>query len=353
MPRLRSTCRHSRARRIGPVASRYSPGLPPSLLIGEVKEGFRFPPHVTGRPEAIMTARLPVCFLLLTHRSPEQVKRLVDVVAPCPVLVHLDAHAGRQVWAEFQELAEEYGQLDLVERTATGWGSWGLVHATLNGLERALDLDCTHIVKMTGQDYPIRPIEEIVAFCKQSPATSWIPHDEIPVSFLGEKDGGVARTKHWHMAVRGHAVSVPMNRRPPEGVTPFYGQAQLVMSMPLARWLVAEVRRRPELVRFFRRTWMPNELFIPSIAMTSPMAADVSGANLWFTDWSAGGSHPKVFGREDIDELMAAALGHAGDLPGGKTKFFARKFDLQVDTDVLDLIDERLLARHGTRTELR
>jgi Core-2/I-Branching enzyme len=300
-----------------------------------------------------MTARLPVCFLLLTHRSPEQVKRLVGVVAPCPVLVHLDAHAGRQVWAEFQELAEECGQLDLVERTATGWGSWGLVQATLNGLERALDLDCTHIVKMTGQDYPIRPIEEIAAFCKQSPATSWIPHDEIPVSFLGEKDGGVARTKHWHMAVRGHAVSVPMNRRPPEGITPFYGQAQLVMSMPLARWLVAEVRRRPELVRFFRRTWMPNELFIPSLAMTSPMAADVSGSNLWFTDWSAGGSHPKVFGREDIDELMAAALGHAGDLPGGKTKFFARKFDLQVDTDVLNLIDERLLAPHGTRTELR
>ena len=335
------------------MASRYSPGLPPSLLISEVKEGFRFPLHAKGRPEAIMTARLPVCFLLLTHRSPEQVKRLVDVVAPCQVLVHLDAHAGRQVWAEFQELADEYGQLDLVERTATGWGSWGLVQATLNGLERALDLDCTHIVKMTGQDYPIRPIEEIAAFCKQSPASSWIPHDEIPVSFLAEKDGGVARTKHWHMAVRGHAVSVPMNRRPPEGVTPFYGQAQLVMSMPLARWLVAEVRRRPELVRFFRRTWMPNELFIPSLAMTSPMAADVSGANLWFTDWSAGGSHPKVFGREDIDELTAAALGHAGDLPGGKTKLFARKFDLQVDTDVLDLIDERLLARHGTRTELR
>ena len=79
-----------------------------------------------------------------------------------------------------------------------------------------------------------------------------------------------------------------MNRQAPDGVIPFYGQAQLVISMPLVRWLLDQVERRPELVKFFRRTWMPNELFIPSLAMSSPMAPDVSGANLWFTDWSGG-----------------------------------------------------------------
>ncbi len=92
---------------------------------------------------------------------------------------------------------------------------------------------------------------------------------------------------------------------------------------------------------------MPNELFLPSLAMSSPMAQDVSPINLWFTDWSAGGSHPKVFRRHDIDELAAVALGQAGELLGGQVKFFARKFDIAVDEAVLDLVNERLLGGTG------
>lgn len=294
-----------------------------------------------------------VCFLLLTHRSSEQVRRIVEAVSPCPVLVHVDARADRKVWSGFQDLAERYAQVELVPRQTTGWASWGLVQATINGLECSLGLDCTHVVKMTGQDYPLRPIEVILAFFDENRDMSWIPHDEIPVDFLAEKDGGLSRTKHWHMAVRGRSVRVPMNRQAPDGVIPFYGQAQLVISMPLVRWLLDQVERRPELVKFFRRTWMPNELFIPSLAMSSPMAPDVSGANLWFTDWSGGGSHPKLLRREDIDELTAVALGQAGELPGGRTKFFARKFDATVDEEILDLIDQRLLSCGDKRTQLR
>ena len=105
-----------------------------------------------------------VCFLLLTHRSSEQVRRIVEAVSPCPVLVHVDARADRQVWSGFQDLAERYAQVELVPRQTTGWASWGLVQATINGLECSLGLDCTHVVKMTGQDYPLRPIEVILAF---------------------------------------------------------------------------------------------------------------------------------------------------------------------------------------------
>ena len=75
------------------------------------------------------------------------------------------------------------------------------------------------------------------------------------------------------------------------------------------------------------------------------MADEVSNENLWFTDWSAGGAHPKVFRRDDIGRLTAAAYGQTGELPGGGTKLFARKFDAEVDVDVLDLIDHQLLAR--------
>jgi hypothetical protein len=294
-----------------------------------------------------MKASPPICFVLLVHKLPGQVGRLVDAVAPCPVVVHVDARASQQIWTGFQDLAARCPQVHLIDRRRTAWASWGAVEASLDGLERSLALQCTHVVHMTGQDYPLRPVEEIASFLGQSPATSWVPHHKMPVAWLSDSDGGISRACHWNMAVRRRRLRVPVKRRPPERVVLHYGQAQSVLSMGLVRQLLDQVKERPELLKFFRRAWTPDELFIPSLAMSLPTAGDVSDANLWFTDWSAGGPHPKLFRTEDIDQLTAVARGQAGDLPGGPIKLFARKFDVDVDAEVLDLIDARLLARAG------
>ena len=291
----------------------------------------------------------PVCFVLVVHKFPTQVGRLVDAVSPCPVVVHVDPRSSQQTWKGFQELAARRPQVQLIDRRRTGWASWGGVEALLQALARSQSLHCTHVVHMTGQDYPLRPVDEIASFLGQGPATSWIPHDKMPVAFLSDGDGGLSRAWQWNMPVRTRRVRVPVRRRPPEGVVFYYGQAQRVLSMGLVRQLLGQIEERPELLRFFRRTWIPDELFIPSLAMSLPLEGEVSGANLWFSDWSAGGPHPKVFRTEDIDRLTAVAHGRAGELPGGPTKLFARKFDLEIDAKVVDLVDERLLAGGGAR----
>ncbi len=297
-----------------------------------------------------MGAKPEVCFLLLVHKAPEQVARLVEALSPYPVLLHVDVRAHERVANDFVKLATSYGRVQLTARARSGWGSWGLVEAMLNGIELSLGLGCSHLVKMTGQDYPLRPVEQIAAFLGENLGVSFVPHDKIPVRFIGDKDGGVSRVKNWNLPLGTHRVSIPMNRRPPEGVTPFYGAAEFVISVALAHWLLEQVQCRPDLVTFFRRAWAPDELFVPTLAMSSPMAAEVSPDNLWFTDWTAGGPHPRVFVRQDIDRLSAVAQGQAGVLPGGQVKLFARKFDLARDGIILDLIDQQLLHRHLTGT---
>ena len=130
------------------------------------------------RGTSLQTMKMPppVCFVLVVHKLPTQVGRLVDAVAPCPVLVHVDARSSPQIWNGFQELAARRPQVQLIDRRRTGWASWGAVDALLQALERSQSLHCTHVVHMTGQDYPLRPVEEIASFLGQGPATSWIPH---------------------------------------------------------------------------------------------------------------------------------------------------------------------------------
>jgi hypothetical protein len=54
--------------------------------------------------------------------------------------------------------------------------------------------------------------------------------------------------------------------------------------------------------------------------------------NLRFIDWSKGGSSPKTLTMQDIDQISRSG------------KFFERKFDESIDSNVLEWIDTNLLS---------
>ena len=49
---------------------------------------------------------------------------------------------------------------------------------------------------------------------------------------------------------------------------------------PPGTWVIEGPNRRPELGKFFRHCWGPDELFLQRTVMLSPMAEDVSNHNL-------------------------------------------------------------------------
>lgn len=283
--------------------------------------------------------------MMLVHKQPELVRRAVHRLLPNPVLVHVDAKAKDSVYGPLAELEEE-GMIRLLPRIRCGWASWGLVEATLLGMERALETGATHVVSMTGQCYPLWPGKALAEFVSSRPDVSWMGHSPIPVprTAIGDGDGGVGRITKWHLTVRGRHLRVPIRRSLPAGLAPHYGQMQWCLSAPLVRWVVEEMGRRPELRRYFRRTQAPDELLIPTVALSSPMAADVSGENLWYADWRAGGSHPRVLAAQDFED-MALHARQGGDMNGrSSVKMFARKLDARLSRDLLDRIDRELLG---------
>jgi hypothetical protein len=105
--------------------------------------------------------------------------------------------------------------------------------------------------------------------------------------------------------------------------------------------------RRPDVARFYRRSWIPDEMFVPTAVMNSPAAGPVANESLSFIRWSqAGGRHPDVLGAGDLDALAGATRGPSDVGGHGRRKLFARKFD---DGRVLDLIDDRLLTTTARR----
>ncbi len=282
-------------------------------------------------------------FVVLTHRNPDQATRLAKRLRPHRVFLHVDTGANEADWRGFRAIPECSDNVELLARYRSAWASWELVKATLTGLDRAVASGCSHVVVMTGQDYPLRPVVEIAAFFAGEREGSWVPRYRVPVEWLGDQDGGLSRFTHWNVGIKGMRVRVPLRRKIPDQVVPHYGQAQCVLSAPMARWVLDEVSHHPGIVKFFRRTWAPDELFFTSLSATAPMASSVHTDNLWYTDWSAASSHPKTFTLVDAERLLAVAHGTAEELQAGQVKLFARKFDTAIDASVLDVIDKSLL----------
>lgn len=294
-----------------------------------------------------MTGR--VAFVILAHKQPEQVRRLAMLLEPNPVFVHVDARARPEVSEPLQKMERE-GGIRLLPRFRTGWASWGLVAATLKGFESAVLTGSSHIVTMTGQCYPIWPVSKITEFFSAQPDCSWIHQNRIPVPAkqISDPDGGLGRITKWHLTLRGRHLRVPLRRSLPSGLVGHFGQMQCCLSVEMARWVLGEVQRRPELPRFFRHTQAPDELLIPTLAMSSPLAGQVCADSLWYSDWRAGGPHPKTLSHDDFEELGQHA--RQGGVRGGDSpvKCFARKLDASNSKSLLDRIDSELLQTSPT-----
>lgn len=293
---------------------------------------------------------MPVAFVVLAHKQPEQVRRLVTRLQPNPVFVHVDARADATVFEPIRRLEGE-GYIRLLPRFRSGWASWGLVEAVLAGFREAVSTDCSHVASLTAQCYPLWPVGAIADHLGERPETSWIHQARIPVSKprIGDADGGIGRITRWHLTLRGRHLRVPVRRQLPSGLVGHYGQMQCCVSADLARWIVGEVDRRPELSRFFRRTQAPDELLIPTLAMSSPLADRVDDDNIWYMNWKGGGAHPKTLTVDDFDDLARHAR-EGGDMCGpSPVKCFARKFDAAQSAPLLDRIDAELLQATPAR----
>lgn len=68
------------------------------------------------------------------------------------------------------------------------------------------------------------------------------------------------------------------------------------------------------ILRFFKYTWAPDELFFHTILYNSPLKKTLVNRSLWYIDWNTNGS-PKTLTLDDYDRIVRSDA------------LFARKFD--------------------------
>lgn len=275
--------------------------------------------------------RTSVAYVVLAHKNPAQVARLVRRLATerSRFLVHVDGRADA-VETEARRLLADHPGVDLVQpRRRCYWGGFGMVRATLDALEElvAHEAPFDHVVLLSGQDYPLRPAGEIERFLADNAERTFMTAERLPNEWPG---GGLPRIERWHLVspLVLH-LRLPWRRRVPGGLAPYGGGAWMCLARPAAQYVVEFVRRRPDVVRFFEHALHPDELLFQTILMNSTLADTVVNDHLRYIDWSTDPG-PATLRSVDFEKMIESE------------RLFARKFDVTVDSGILDLLDDHL-----------
>jgi len=263
--------------------------------------------------------------------------------------------------------------VDRVVPAIGGRAQFGLIDAFLSELRRLERENRNYewITVLSGQDYPIRPLAEMAAELQASPYDGYFHHFDTtkPRNISPEKinwpDSEVeTRYRFQHTLLKRDtsralraAITIPrrlLNRTrnfrahtgfgltfarratdPP--FTPDFrlhgGNAWMTIRRTAAQAILRFVDDHPGITNYFRRVLTPDEAFLQTIMANDP-SLQLCARELRYYDCTAAVlGQMKTLGPADLPQAFASGC------------YFARKFDMDRDPTILDLIDDRLAQR--------
>jgi hypothetical protein len=282
--------------------------------------------------------------IVLAYHLPAQLARLIARLQHPDV--HVYAHIDRRARIDpFHEaVAAGRSEVTWLRRHRSVWGSAGCVDATLEGLRAGFTDGCDYFVVISGQDLPLRRIDEILDFTEQNRDRCFIEH--WPISASRHRFGGRDRTDFYaytllgrrelciprgedvsFLGVKGRLLNELLRartwfmpaRRFPEYLSPFAGATWWNASRAGVAAILDFVERHPDYREYHEHTWVPEEIFFQSILAGTEFASahEVVNDALRLYDWDD--VRARTLRSEDVATL------------GASPKLFARKFDPDFD----------------------
>ena len=280
-----------------------------------------------------------IAHLILAHKGPAQLARLLDALAHPDVdcFVHIDHKTNP---APFAFLRGRPGVFFPRTSLSVTWGGYSLTEVVLKCMREILAHEPNYefINVLSAQDYPLRPADGVLAFLRQYRGASFIECEAPGSAWWQANQCRVTRYHLTEFQFPGrYAVQKVLNTMLSDRQFPLEGSLHggpmagwYTLSRAAAEYVVGFVAEHPRLRRFALLTWGSDEFLVPTILRNSPLHASIHNNNLRYIDWSCGGFSPKILASTDFTALRASP------------KLWARKFDIEVDAAILDKLDQNL-----------
>jgi hypothetical protein len=300
-----------------------------------------------------------IAYLILAHNTPNHLRRLVRALdSPnAAFFIHVDRKSNISF---FRDRLSQRNVTFLEDRVAVYWGDFSDVKATIRLMKEALSFSPQpdYLALLSGSDYPLRSPRYIEAFFSRNQGREFINLVQMPCEAV---DKPLKRLQgYWlltpynnQFVIRAVARLNRLNNgrlwfkrdysRVFKGLVPYAGSTWWALTTDACRHILVFIDSRPDIVKFFRNVYMPDESFFQVIIGNSRFAKHVA-RNLTFTDWSRPSGGPAIIDMDHLKAFVKTERVIADDAYGRGELLFARKFP-DDSSQLTDFIDSYLISR--------
>lgn len=284
---------------------------------------------------------MKVAFLMQCHKNPKQINLLLKALKHPQVDVFIHVDSKNENIREDIEKDDGVYLLPKKDCVDVQWAQFSQVQATLNLLNAAISRGgYSHYFLISGQDFPIKSIGEIVKFLNERKDENFIDCALIK-RFEKRNDIYFPRMvigrRIWQKILKGILVYSTggwnqtfsiIKRLKPANVQYYFGSQWWCLNDAMVKWIYNFLGNYPEYIKLFKHSLCPDECFFQTLVMNSPFA-NTTKPYLHYIKWEKGKSSPKTLTTIDYEELKKAE------------KLIARKFDINVDAEIIERLGMR------------
>lgn len=329
---------------------------------------------------------MKIAFIINCHANAEQVFRLYKAIQhpDCYYLFHISTTSVNGFEKTLKEKLKGYQNVFFPKQEDGTHCEFGIVQAGLNALNflKANNISYDYASLISGQDYPVKPIQQILDFYSENNGKQFM----VSFPILPDENSEEFKNKVWYptwsnqqkyrfdkywVKTKFGRKSYPINwimdkskiqllkiliyeskklfkekqlfetlndvrlsykykiKRPLPSFTLHGGLTWWNITNEFANYVLKTLQEKPEFVAFFKQTLIPDEMFMQTILANSPykdqLVNDDKRHIVW--DWSVNSTHPLTIIDKDFQTLVSS------------NDHFARKFDLQNHPAIFDKID--------------
>ncbi|QSJ20559.1 hypothetical protein JYQ62_18810 [Nostoc sp. UHCC 0702] len=237
----------------------------------------------------------------------------------------------------------------------TEWGRFSLIEATVKALRLMYEVPDAPdwFVLLSGADYPIKSAKQILDELASSLYDAYIQYEEITYEIYQQdlkpnmlwlknsyqryctKSFSLNYLKKYYAQ-----LNLEIRLEHPVLTKPFLPFSKKIACFSGSQWFCANRKAAEYIIDFhskenpitlhYSKLMYADESYFQTI-LANASHLKLKNDRLRYIDWSTGGPHPKILLMEDLPNLLASSA------------HFARKFDIAIDSTILDELDKIIL----------
>ncbi len=300
---------------------------------------------------------MKVCYLIMSHKNPEQIYRLIRTIKTLsPNSYILLSHNPTDCSLDLSVLKEFSGvhvQFATAER-----GDFSLIQKYFSAINWLFsnNIDFNWLINLSGQDYPTQPLSELELLLSTTQYDGFLQFFNVlsPESHWSIREGSIRYFYQYKkFSLPKWITSILKFTKIVNYLQPFFridfsyglrvgtkvksifndefichgGAFWYILSRKSVQYLNNFYQSNSHIVEYYKYVLLPDESFIQTVLVNS-QNFNLSNECKHFSNFNNSSyGHPAILIKNDYQDII-------------KKCYFARKFDMEVDSKILDILDK-------------